>query len=163
MVRKAARRRGITVVETILVFSVCLMFVFGILEYGRFLATQQIMENAAREGARYAIANTATATTASVQNLVDQMMAGQGAQLGSGYDKTTSIQVYKCDPITLNPLDANDNVVASWTQAPFTNAQFDQGVAVRVSGTYTPLLPSILFLGQTMPLQATCVMCSEAN
>jgi Flp pilus assembly protein TadG len=152
----------VTLVETVLVMSVFLLFVFGILEYGRFIMTRQVLENAAREGARYAVVNTQGATTADVQDRVDQMLAGQGVQL-AGYNKTTSVQVFKADPATLAPLDANNNVVASWTLAPFTNAQFGQGIAVRVTGNYNPVLPSFLFMGNTIPLQATCLMYSEAN
>jgi Flp pilus assembly protein TadG len=162
MARDNARRRALTLVETAVTMSLCLLVLFGILEYGRLIMTRQVLENAAREGARYAVVNTQSATTSNVQDHVDQMLAGQGSQL-SDYNKTTSIQVFKADPTTLNPLDANNNVVASWTQAPFTNAQFGQGIAVRITGTYTPILPSFLYLGQTITLQATCVMCSEAN
>jgi Flp pilus assembly protein TadG len=152
----------VTVVETALVVTVCLLFVFGILEYGRLVMTRQILENAAREGARFAVVDTQDATTADVQNRVDQMLMGQGVHL-TGYNKTTSIQVFKANPTTLQPLDASNNVVANWTQAPFTNAAFGQGIAVRVTGTYTPVLPSFLFMGKTITLQATCVMRSEAN
>jgi Flp pilus assembly protein TadG len=151
-----------TLVETTMVMSVCLLVVFGIIEYGRFVMTQQVMQNAAREGARYAVVNTQTGVTSDVQNVVDQMLAGQSVQLGT-YNKATNIQVFKADPATLNPLDANNNVVGSWTQAPYTNAQFGQGIAVRITGTYTPVLPSFLYMGQTISLQATCMMYSEAN
>jgi Flp pilus assembly protein TadG len=159
---RAPGRRGATTLETAVVISVCLLFVFGILEYGPFVMTQQLVENAVREGARYAIVNTQDAATSDVQNLVDQMLAGQSVQL-TGYNKATSIQVFKADPTTLNPLDANDNVVASWTNAPFTDARFGQAIAVRITGTYTPALPSFLYMGHTFPVQATCVMYSEAN
>ncbi len=162
LARRARRRRAMTVVETALIMSLCLLILFGILEYGRFIMVQQIIQNAAREGARYAVVNTNDATTADVQNLVDQMLAGQSVQLGN-FDKTTNIEVYKVDPATLNPLDASNNVVASWTQAPFTNAAPGQSIAVRITGTYTPVLPSFLYMGQTIPVQATCVMYSEGN
>jgi Flp pilus assembly protein TadG len=151
-----------SVVEVALVITVCFMFLFGILEYGRFLMTQQVLDNAAREGARYAVVNTDSATTADVQSAVYQKMAGQDAQLAN-FNSATNIQVFKADPATLNPLDANNNVVANWTSAPFTNAQFGQGIAVRITGTYTPLLPSFLFMGQSISLNATCLMYSEAN
>jgi Flp pilus assembly protein TadG len=151
-----------TIVETALIISVFLLFLFGILEYGRLVMTQQVLANAAREGARYAVVSTQSAATSDVQNYVDQWLAGEGVQL-QNYNKTTSIQVFKADPVTLNPLDASNNVVSPWTSAPFTNAAFGQAVAVRISGNYTPVLPSFLYLGNTIPLQATCVMYSEAN
>jgi Flp pilus assembly protein TadG len=161
--REGTRRRpGATIVETALVISVCLLFLFGILEYGRFVMTRQVLENAAREGARFAVVNTQAATTADVQDRVDHMLAGQSVQLAD-YAKATSIQVFKADPITLQPLDASNSVVATWTSAPFTNAQFGQGIAVRITGTYDPVLPSFLYMGKTIPVQATCLMYSEAN
>jgi Flp pilus assembly protein TadG len=163
MIRRTnRRRRGMAIVETTLIITVFLLFLFGILEYGRLVMTHQVLTNAAREGARYAVVNTQNAVTSDVQNYVDQKLAGEGVQL-QNYNKTTNIQVFKADPTTLSPLDANNNVVGSWTQAPFTNAQFGQTVAVRVTGTYTPVLPSFLYLGNSFTLQATCVMYSEAN
>jgi Flp pilus assembly protein TadG len=164
VIRNRTRRRpGMTIVETALIIGVLLLFLFGILEYGRFVMTRQVLENAAREGARFAVVNTTQGvTTANVQDRVDQMLAGQSVQL-TGYSKATSIEVFKADPVTLQPLDANNNPVASWTLAPFTNAQFGQGVAVRITGTYTPVLPSFLYMGHAIPLQATCLMYSEAN
>ncbi len=156
------RRRGSTLVETAVVIPVALLFVFGILEYSRLVMTRQILQNAVREGARLAVVNTQNLTTAQVQDYVDQKLAGQGAQL-QGYAKATSIQVYKADPATGNPLDANDNVVGSWTLAPFVNAQFGQGIAVRVTGTYQPVLPSFLYMGSNITVQAMAVMNSEAN
>jgi Flp pilus assembly protein TadG len=141
---------------------VFLLFLFGILEYGRYVLVRQVLENAAREGARYAVVQTVAAATSDVQNQVDQMLAGEGVQL-QGYNKATSIQVYKADPATGNMLDANNNVVTDWTLAPFTNATLGQGIGVRITGTYKPVLPSFLYMGQTIPIKVTCVMYCEAN
>ena len=41
--------------ETALVLPVALLFLFGIMEYGRFVMTQQVLTNAVREGCRYAV------------------------------------------------------------------------------------------------------------
>ncbi|MCX7700921.1 MAG: pilus assembly protein, partial [Gemmataceae bacterium] len=74
-------RRGATLVETALVISIFLMFLFGIFEYGRFVMTRQLMENAAREGARWAIANTYNGTVTQVRNVVDTRLGVARNQL----------------------------------------------------------------------------------
>ena len=55
--RRAARRRGMTIVESALVLSVFLMLLFGLFEYCRFLMVLHLTNNAARDGARYAVVN----------------------------------------------------------------------------------------------------------
>src|SRR5262245_22303160 len=96
---RPGRRPGVTLVETAFVLSIFLLVILGICEYGRFLMTLELLKHAAREGARYASVHTNDATTADVQNRVDQALGGQGGQL-QGYDKRTSIQVFKGDPAT---------------------------------------------------------------
>lgn len=61
-------RRGAAVVEFAVVVPVFLTLVFGMIEYGRMVMVQQIITNAAREGARVAILT--TATTSSVSSTV---------------------------------------------------------------------------------------------
>src|SRR3954469_22924930 len=50
-------RRGSVTVEMGLVLPLVLLFILGIFEYGRYLMTVQLFNNAAREGTRYAIAH----------------------------------------------------------------------------------------------------------
>src|SRR5262249_5681905 len=108
-------------------------------------------------------------TTSNIQDVVDQRLAGQGIQL-QNYNKTTDIQVYMADPTTGNPIDTSGNVVA-WTSAPFTNAGFRQAIAVRITGTYKPVLPflgnfdrsTLNIMPSSVPVQVTCIMNSEAN
>ena len=57
LLRRANRRRGMTLVESTLVLMVFLMLLFGIFEYCRFLMVLHITNNAARDGARYAVVN----------------------------------------------------------------------------------------------------------
>jgi Flp pilus assembly protein TadG len=163
------RRRGAVVVECAFIIPLCLLFLLGIYEYGRFVMTRQVLANAAREGARFAVVHTLDKTTQDVQNVVDQFLAGQGSQM-PGYDRTTSIQVFKADPATGNPLDANDNVT-TWTNAPFTNAGFGKGIAVRITGNYKPVLPflvdyqggTLTIMPSTVSMQAMSIMYSESN
>lgn len=146
----ARRRRGTNLVECALVMSLCLLFIFGILEYARYVMVRQVLDNAAREGARFAVVNTYNATTAQVQNAADAALGGQGPQL-QGYNKTSSIQVFLADPAT-------GNNIGLWTDAKFGDA-----IAVTISGTYNPILPSFLYMSSTMQVKGECVMRSEAN
>ena len=50
-----ARTRGQALVEFALVAPVLILIFFGIIEFGRFILTYQELNNATREGARYAI------------------------------------------------------------------------------------------------------------
>ena len=49
-----------------MVLSFALFLLFNVYEYGRLVMMQQLVENSAREAARFAIANTSTATSADV-------------------------------------------------------------------------------------------------
>lgn len=148
--RRLTRRSGMQLVEAAFVMSICLLFIMGIMEYGRLMMTKQVLDNAAREGARYAVVNTYSGTTSQVQNVVDACMAGQGGQL-SGYSKAGSITVYKADPST-------GNNIGTWT-----DAKFGEAIGVKITGTYQPVLPIFVFLPGNITLSGQCVMRSEAN
>jgi len=138
------RRAGATLVETAIVIGVCLLFMFGIFEYGRYVMIRQIMENAAREGARQAVVNQTSTTTANIQATVQQYMAGQNLT-------SLSIQVYAADPATGNNI------------GPWTSTQWGQGIAVEVSGNYQAMLPSFGIIPNTVPVHVKSIMRSEAN
>jgi Flp pilus assembly protein TadG len=137
-------RIGATLVETAVVISIALLFMFGIFEYGRYVMFRQLVENAARAGARQAIAGTSNATTADIQATVTQNMAGQ--QLTA-----QSIAVYKADPYT----GAN---LGAWN-----GAKFGEGIAVEVTGTFKPMLPTLGIMPSTVAVKAKAVMRSEGN
>jgi Flp pilus assembly protein TadG len=60
------------------------MFVFGVFEYGRLLMSWNLLNNAAREGCRYALANnTSTTVGADVTSLVTTYMGGQDANFSN--------------------------------------------------------------------------------
>ncbi len=160
--RNHKQRHGAYVVEFAVVATVFFLFLFGILEYSRFVMTLEVLQNAAREGARYAVVHTHDKTTADVQNEVDSRLGGMGVQLKS-YNKTSSIEVYMADQTTGKPVDINGNLVGTWTQAPFTDAKFGQPIAVQIRGTYTPVLPTFLLMNSSITIQARYLMQSEAN
>ena len=82
MIRKRIGRRrcGAVVVETAMVILLMTSFVFAIFEYGRLMMDWSLLNNAAQEGCRYALANnTSTTISTDVQGIVTGFMAGQTA------------------------------------------------------------------------------------
>jgi Flp pilus assembly protein TadG len=126
------------------VIGIALIFLFGIFEYGRYVMFRQLVENAARAGARQAIANTGATTTADVQATVTSNLAGQ--QLTA-----QSIAVYKADPYT----GAN---LGAWNAT-----RWGEAIAVEVTGTFKPMLPTLGIMPSTVPVKAKVIMRSEAN
>lgn len=150
MTRTWGRRRGAALVEAAFVLPMLLLLLFGTFEYCRFIFLLQVAENAAREGARFAVARTADGTTLDdVKNYVTSRMAGREGELGAGYQ----IEVYNVYPSTGVPVPNT-----AWNDAPFGGA-----ILVRVSGTYRPLLPSFLSTATSVNVRATAMMTSEAN
>ena len=128
------------------------MFLFGILEYGRYLMTLQIVTNAAREGAHYAVTHTNPIVisgttygngTSDVTNMVTNAMGGQSL---SGQ----SIQVYTSDSL--------GNNIGTWT-----DTQAGQSICVKITGNYSVLMSKMLFLPTSIPVVAQAVMRSESN
>lgn len=149
---RGEKRRGASLVEFAFIVPVLLLLLVGILEYSRFLFTVQVMNNAAREGARYVVVNTTTTlTTTDIQNYVNTYMAGTGAQL-SGYSATSNITVFQASATT-----GLDN------SGGWANTAWGQPIGVTVSGTYNPIVPGMLFLTGNLTVQATCIMYCEAN
>ncbi|HTM54667.1 MAG TPA: TadE/TadG family type IV pilus assembly protein [Pirellulales bacterium] len=64
------RRRGTAAVEFALVAPLFVLLVFGMIEYGRMVMVQQLLVNAAREGARVGVldGSTQTSVTTAVNN-----------------------------------------------------------------------------------------------
>ena len=58
--------RGTAIVEAAIFLTAMFMFIFGVMEAGRFLNVQQVLTNAAREGTRFGIAPETAETCASV-------------------------------------------------------------------------------------------------
>ncbi|MFO0809445.1 MAG: TadE/TadG family type IV pilus assembly protein [Gemmataceae bacterium] len=144
-------RRGATTVEAAFVLIIAFMFIFGIIEYGRYLWFFNTAYAAAREGARYAAVRTGDGTTtANVKSRVDQVMGGAQSQLGATY----TVNVYNADPATGN------SISSTWTDAPFSGA-----IGVQITGTYKFILPGLMQLSNSNGLSVNikCIINSEAN
>src|SRR5262245_8260733 len=145
-------RRGALAVEASLVIGTLLLLLFAIFEYGRFIMIKQVMENAAREGARLAVSANVTdtnsfnyQTTSTIQSAVTTALAGQTTALTG-----TAVTVFLADSV--------GNNIGTWT-----NAQAGQNIAVQISATYTPILPSLGFLPGSVAINVKSVMRTEAN
>lgn len=179
------RRRGATLVEFALLISVFLMFLFGLMEYSRYLLMLHVTTNAARDGARYAsvqvnapvtLTGTSDTTTSpfsstrpgfnvpGITSFVQAEMGGVDGML-SGF----TVRVYPCDtsvlysdPPVFRPKTQPDSTVTPpITTAAWNNAQFTERIAVQVTGTYTPILPNFLFMGNSFTVTIVAVMGSE--
>jgi Flp pilus assembly protein TadG len=75
---RAGRRSGAVAVEVATIMVWMTMLLFGFFEYARFLLDWSLLNNAAREGCRYALVNNTSSTVAAgVQGVVTGHMAGR--------------------------------------------------------------------------------------
>jgi Flp pilus assembly protein TadG len=152
--RPGWQRRAAVVVETAFVVLILFAFLYAVFEYGRVIMMRQIIDNAARAGARTAVVEatsylSSTSANSSVQSAVTQALAGQSLQ-------NLNIQVYLSD--------VNGNNIGDWT-----TASFGEYVVVQIDADLPLLFPLFKFLpnngGSTNSFHLTTksMMRSEAN
>jgi len=139
----SGRRLGAALVEAAIVMNIFLLFIFGIMEFGHFVMVKQLMDNAARDGARMASTGALSATTAQIQALVTQELSGLGPS-------NLTIQVFQANPTT----GAN---IGTWT-----NAGLGQTIAVQITGTYQPLVGMAALLPVPIPVSSEVMVYSES-
>jgi Flp pilus assembly protein TadG len=148
-------RRGATAVETAVVLLIAMILTLAIYDYSRYFMLSQLVNNAAREGARQAVANTNTQNTAMIQNTVVNYLANQNFTDSSGNAFSASdVVVLQVNPATGAATTPDSN----WYDAPF-----GASIMVQVNAKFTSLFPAFGFLPTTVKLQGTAVMSSEAN
>jgi Flp pilus assembly protein TadG len=130
-------RRGAAVVEFAIVAPVFFLLVFGMIEYGRMVMVQQVLTNASREGARYAVIQSTNDTTAVETKVKDYLTA---AKINS----------------------AASTVTVDWPAGGDDSAQ-PVTVSVSIPFGQVSWLPSPMFLSSTTPLEATSVMRREST
>jgi Flp pilus assembly protein TadG len=172
-----------TVVESALVLSVFCMLLFGIFEYCRFLFVLHTVNNATRDGARYAVVNmdkpsnfdttdysdSQGTTFTSIQGFATARLGGADRQL-AGYQ----VAVYAVDqtglalsPPVIRPISSSSTVFPDpfnpndSNRLPWNQTGFPGQVAVSIKGTYQPLLPSLLFIPAAVPVAVTGMASSE--
>lgn len=175
LITKPSRsRRGATIVEFAFVVTIFFMFLFGIFEYCRYLLTLHVTTNATREGARYAVVNldkpanfpttaftfsytvpsSRTRTYPSIQTTVNDHMGGIDRMI-DGY----TVDVFPCDTTQL--FAATPVIQPKAGAAAWNDAGFGERIAVRVRGTYRPVLPNLLMMNSTIPISIVSVAGSE--
>jgi Flp pilus assembly protein TadG len=144
--QRPSNRSGAYLVELALVVSIFFLFLFGILEYSRLVFVRQVVINAAREGARFAVVNVTDA------NLDNDTKAYVKTRM-CGLDAQTSY--YNCQIYLSDSSGANIGTAS--------NAAFGQYIAVQVDYDYTPIMPSFLHMSSTIHITSRDLMYSEAN
>jgi len=129
-------RRGAAVVEFAIVAPIFMLFVFGMIEYGRMVMVQQIITNASREGARTAVLEGSTR-----DDVIDAVVT---------YCQSSRITITD-DEVVLTPNDPSTAGVGD----PVT-------VALQVPFRDVSWLPSPMYLGATT-LNAASVMRKESS
>ena len=109
--RRPAGRRGVAAVEFALTAPLLFLLVFGMIEVGRGLMVQQLLANAARDGARSAILEGAT---------VEAVKASVTEYLGASSVSDVSVFV-EPDPLTL--AQGGDPVTVT-VSVPFTEVSW---------------------------------------
>jgi Flp pilus assembly protein TadG len=130
-------------VETAMALTAFFVLTFGVFEHGRILMIRQLLQNAAREGARQAMVGTGTLSTANIQSIVTNFLVNAPVS-------NVNIQVYETD--------ANGNNVGAWN-----SATFGTGIAVQVNADAQSVLPSMGLLPSTLHFQVKSIMRCEAN
>ncbi len=151
------RRSAATAVETGVVLGVCLLFMFGIFEYGRFFLMKHLLENAAREGARFAVAHTNDSTESDIRDAVMKYLAKQDLKLDN-FNKDTSIEIFALVLRQSDPTIPVGTQLSSWDQAKPTD-----GIVIRITANYRSTLPTFLGMPDVITMQAQSVMYSEGN
>ena len=126
ILRVRQRRRATTLVEMAFVSLACLIFMFAIFEYGRYVMIRQIMQNAARTGARSAaVMSTSYISTTTATNditaIVTDQLAGQQLQ-------NLAISVYSSDTSGKN--------TGAWT-----GTTFGKDLVVQIDADLTLMFP----------------------
>src|SRR4051794_37857280 len=86
-------RSGAALVETAAVCVIFFLLLFGVFEYCRFIFVKQLLDNAAREGARYAVVTPTNPTLITdTQAVVNYRMGGFNNAV-----KNWNVQVFHAD------------------------------------------------------------------
>jgi len=150
--RQSRQRRATTLVEVAFVALICFTLMFAIFEYGRYVFTRQVMENAARTGARVAVVEptsylSSTDANSDVGAAITTAMANIGVQ-------NMNWTIYGCDS------SGNNN--GDWT-----TTQFGNDLAVQIDADLPLMFPLFNFIkpssSNSIHISVKVMMRSEAN
>jgi Flp pilus assembly protein TadG len=112
--RSGRRQRGAVVVETAVIMILLTSLVFAIFEYGRLLMVWSLLNNAAREGCRYALVNNTSSTINSdVKALVTSYMAGQTSSFQTSSFSVSVTGTTNGVPTAVNNLEPGDPITVT--------------------------------------------------
>lgn len=130
--RHGALRRGSAVVEAAIILPILLTMMLGVWEVGRMVQISQILDNAAREGARLAAGgyvNGTAVTTAQVQTAVQNYLTAAGlpaaAVSGAQVTLTCLATTPWTDPYQALPLDPYTVTVTIPSGAAFNSLRWN--------------------------------------
>ena len=162
MFRSVARRqprRGAAVVEMAVITPVLVLFIFGMIEFGRFIMVGQLAVNATREGDRYAVQ--ADTTPAQVKETTKKFLAGSGVS-----DSAITLLVIERQVGNADPLYTPQN--AGWVTVsddPNALKAISSGtpIRVRMQIAYDKItwLPRGMFIAQSSKISSSTVMRKE--
>jgi Flp pilus assembly protein TadG len=153
-------RRGAAMVEAALVLPIVLLFILGLIDYGRYFLMVHVCSNAVSAGAAYACKHTSpiviSGTTYS--NGVSDVTNVVNATIGSQQLANPTVSVYLSDS-TGNPIaDSAGN-----NPGLFTYATPGSYVCVKLTGTFTFVPSTFLKLPSTYSPTFMAVRRSEGN
>jgi Flp pilus assembly protein TadG len=119
------RQRGAMTLEFTLSFLLFFTVVYGIMEFGRIVASYNILAGATREGARYAIVHgSASGSVASASDIQDVVR-----HWSIGLEKSSVVVTTTWTPG--NTPGSNVRVQAQYTVLPFTGLILANGLTLR--------------------------------
>jgi len=121
------RRRGATTLEFGLAFMVFFVVMYGIMEFGRVVASYNILSGATREGVRYATVHGSASGSAATATDVQNMVRGWAI----GLDANSVVVTTTWTPG--NAPGSQVKVKASYTVQPFTGLILHNGITVQSS------------------------------
>ena len=131
------RRRGVVAVEAAVVLPVLIILMFGVWEVGRLIQVNQIVVNAAREGARLAAGgyvDGTPVTSAMVTQAVQDYLASAGlpSAAADGAQVTLNCQASPAwtDPSDAKPLDRFQVTVRLPAGVPFNSTSWSPLTAI---------------------------------
>ncbi len=128
---------GQALVEFALVAPIFFLLLFGIIEGGRFILYYQTLNNATREGARYAIVH------GSNSNCPSGPMPPSESAPGGCYDPSGAKVVQQVKDTAFGVLGSAVIVTPEWPDPPGLGNGRDADVTVRATYTYSTFLPLV--------------------
>jgi len=159
------KRSGAAAVEFAFVFLPVFVIFFSFIEHGRYFMVLDLMQNAAREGARYAAvisnsgevddANTVTDTAIKKQKIIDWVdywMLNQDLNL-TDY----TVKLYA------SSLEGVAGVTGEDSPDSWRNLSYGDMLTVKITGGHKVILPILTMLPATMNMDVRAVSVAEGN